>query len=458
MNLPDAPPTDEEVNMLFARSHPIERITLFNEYLEIVQTEYLHWTDFQEKFKNAKLTPTDLRLLWGYTNLSRQLNSRIIPFLTLNLRYVQTPQLEKTLHVIDMQIGDKIELEEKVPEAGLRKKYLVNSLMEEAIASSQIEGAATTRAVAKKMLQENRKPRTKDERMIVNNYLAMKFIKDQLQKSRRLNIDFIKELHKVVTHHTLEKTEYEGQFRDNNDINVYYISEEKHGEIVKQLIHTPPDYKKIKDFMEEFCNFANNEQRGYYLHPIVKAIALHYMIGYLHPFYDGNGRTARALFYWYALSQGYDYLEYIALSTAIKSAYKQYPMAYLYAESDHNDITYFVKFNMEMLNTAINSFKAYINRKKIENRKILDTIHRDRRLNLRQADIINNLSKSERRITIEEMQERYNITYETARTDLLELVEIGFMHKLPIGKRFFFMLDKEEVLRSMHDLTENGQK
>jgi len=218
------------------------------------------------------------------------------------------------------------------------------------------------------------------------------------------------------------------------------------------VIHTPPDFKDVDVLMQEVCKFANSEQTKYYLHPLVKAIALHYLIGYIHPFYDGNGRTARALFYWCALSQGYDYLEYIAISTAIKEAPIQYTMAYLYSESDHNDITYFVNFNLNALRIAIESFKKYIERKKVENKKIVETIKYDQNLNLRQADIIINMSKSEKQITIEEMQERYNTTYQTARTDLLGLVKLGYMRQIVYGKQFRFELDKDKVLDTLRQI------
>ena len=65
-----------------------------------------------------------------------------------------------------------------------REQYLINSLMEEAIAgSSQLEGAATSRQVAKQMLCSRRKPRKRDERMIVTSYLTMKAVRSAQQKN-----------------------------------------------------------------------------------------------------------------------------------------------------------------------------------------------------------------------------------------------------------------------------------
>lgn len=444
MRIPESPPSDQELGKILAEASPLTKLEDLRPYLEIINSHYLHWSDILVRFKDENLTHHDLEILWGYTNLTRQVNTRSIKMNGITLRYVQTPQIEKSLHNIDVLIGDKIELEDQLPSPTLRKKYLVSSLMEEAIASSQLEGAVTTRVIAKKMLRESRKPRDKSEQMIYNNYLTMKYIKENVNK-QPLSLQIIKDIHKSITKDTLGKKEYEGAFRMNDEV-VVVSSDNK-------VLHTPPYYKEIEGLLQQVCDFANSESSAYYLHPIVKAITLHYMIGWVHPFHDGNGRTARALFYWYVMAQHYDYLEYISISTAIKIAPAKYTLAYLYSESDHNDITYFVKFNLRAIRIATSLFKEYIEKTKKENRKIIEAIRYDNKLNLRQADIIINMSKTEKHITIGEMQERYNIRYQTARTDLLDLVKLGYMHKLLAGRQFVFSLDKEKVLEATNTLS-----
>ncbi|MDE1871611.1 MAG: Fic family protein [Candidatus Micrarchaeota archaeon] len=411
--------------------------------MDEVNSKYLYWNDILIRF-HEPLTRKDLRLLWSYTNLARKYNTRPIKIGGLELRYVQTPQIEKALHDLDMKIGGNIVLEEEVASPDMRKKYLVNSLMEEAIASSQLEGAVTTRVVAKKMLRENRKPRNKSEQMIYNNYFTMKYIKEHTESKKPLALETIKEIHRIVTKDTFKSGNkwLEGTFRTNNDVRVESVED-------GTLLHTPPDYHEVEPLLNEVCKFANSDSHEYYLHPLVKAIVIHYMVGYIHAFEDGNGRTARALFYWYVISQNYDYLEYIAISRAIKDAPVQYATAYLYSEYDRNDVTYFIKFNLRALRIALNLFRKYIDKTKAENQKIMETIRYDQELNFRQADIIIILSKSGKHMTIEEMQERYHITYETARTDLLDLVGLGYMHKMTMGRKFLFELDKEKCLSAM---------
>lgn len=438
MRLPEKPPDDEETHKLLGQND-IKSIEELRPYLNIVNSKYLHWDELPMRFKDIKL---NLKLLWSYAKLVREFNNRPIRLDGLILRYVQTPQIEKALHGLDMRVGGKFDFESQMPSVDLKRKYLVNSLMEEAIASSQLEGAVTTRVVAKQMLRENRKPQTHSEQMILNNYITMMYIKENTQPNQSLTLELIKEIHKRITKNTLEKKEYEGAFRTDNEVKVFSRDE-------GQIIYEPPDYSSINKLLEQVCGFANTEPTEFYLHPIIKAIVLHYTIGYIHPFNDGNGRTARALFYWHLISQRYNWLEYIAVSTAIKNAPSKYTRAYLYSETDNNDITYFVKFNLRQLDIALKSFEKYIEKTRSENKNIFEAIKNNPTLNFRQADVIITLSKNDRPITVNEMRERYDITYQTARTDLLGLAKLGYLHKHTRGKQFIFLLDKDKCMSTM---------
>jgi len=435
MRIPEKPPSIEETNeLLLATKHDPAIIDKYRPYLEEIESEYLHWDEIPMKYKGKDI---DLKLLWGFVRIVRMFKKREISINGLKLTYVQTPRIEKMLHDLDVGIGGKIELETQLP-VDLRKKYLVSSLMEEAIASSQLEGAATTRVVAKEMLRQNRKPRNKHERMIVNNYTTMMYIKE-LQK-QPLTVDLIREIHRKITKETLEDRSYEGEFRNTNEIKVGAVDD-------GQIIYDPPDFNKVPQLLEQLCKFANSEPTNYYLNPFIKAVILHYMIGYIHPFFDGNGRTARALFYWYIITnESYQMLEYVAVSRIIKNSPGQYTRAYLFSEKDDNDVTYFVKFHLRAIELALNEFKTYIARKTEENKKILETIHQNNSLNFRQADVLLMMSKNEKPMTIKEMQERYDTTYQTARTDLIELEKQGYLNPYTRGKQFVFLLNKDKCL------------
>jgi Fic family protein len=439
MRIPEKPLDEAEILKLFQSIDGIKKFNqndFFNSYLSIINAEYLHWDELlvDNRFKGL-----DFKRLWIFAKLARMLNRRYIKLNGLTLQYVQIPQIEKTIHEIDVRMGGKIDLEDQVQVPEFKKKYfMINSLMEEAIASSQLEGAVTSREAAKKMLRENRKPGNISEQMIVNNYSTMIYIKNHAQPTQPLTLEFIKEIHKIITKNTFKNKKYEGAFRTDNNVKLF----DNDGNV----LYEPPNYSEINSLLEQTCNFINNTKiEGYYLHPFIKAITLHYMIGYTHPFNDGNGRTARALFYWYLISQKYDLVEYIAISTAIKKAQAQYARAYLYSETDNNDITYFIKFNLHALDAALTSFEQYVDKTKTENKKILEVIKQNPELNSRQASILNTLSKNEKSMTINEMQKTYGITYETARTDLLKLAKQGYLHAYKKEKKIIFMLDKNKL-------------
>ena len=210
--------------------------------------------------------------------------------------------------------------------------------MEEAIASSQLEGAATSRQVAQQMLCSRRKPRNRNERMIVNSYLTMKAVRSLTKEP--LTPDLILRLHSMITSGTLDDSGNEGRFRDNDGIRVIDSS--------GIVLFTPPSHSKIPCVIGEICRFANEEQDAF-MHPVVKGIVLHYLLAYLHPFNEGNGRCARTLFYWFVLKHQYWLFEFLAISRVIKDTSGQYKKAYLYTESDGNDLTYFIRYNLGVI-------------------------------------------------------------------------------------------------------------
>ena len=150
------------------------------------------------------------------------------------------------------------------------------------------------------------------------------------------------------------------------------------------------------------------------------------MIGYEHPFADGNGRTARALFYWYMLKSGFDYFEYISISKLLKNAPKQYAMSYLYVEYDDNDLTYFIDYQIDTVLRAIDELLEYLQKKSQDYEEIVSLLKNSKignRLNFIQKDIIKKAIKNPGTIFVaNEIALDYSISPTTARKYLNELV------------------------------------
>lgn len=396
---------------------------------------YYHW----DKLRHLKEPPHGLthEEWWFAIKSARKALYKPVPHSDKDgnrFVYAEPDVVRRLLHEIDIHGGGEIKSTAPVANPHTRDAYLINSLIEESITSSQLEGAATTRKVAKEMLRRNRKPRDRSERMIVNNYHAMQFINDISEEN--LTPDLIFELHRILSEGTMHNEASVGQLRKSDDI---YVGDERDATI----LHIPPKARDLPRRIENMCNFANDDDSTRFVHPIIRAILLHFILAYDHPFEDGNGRTARALFYWSMLKQGYWTMEFISISRILRNAPAKYTRAYLYAETDDNDITYFIVHQLEVILRAIKDLFIYLDQKALELRNVESLIKRSpnlqRLLNHRQIALINRaLKKPGSVFFVQSHRGAHNVTYDTARTDLLKLVELDLLSKTKIGKAFAF--------------------
>lgn len=398
------------------------------ELINRANSHYFYW----DKFKYLPLPPnTTHEEVWAYLKMVRMANSKKLNFLDKDGRpfsYWIPDAMLKYLNGIDRSSGEIIGAENFQFLPG-QEQYIVSSLMEEAIASSQLEGAATTRRVAKEMLRAGRKPKDRSEQMIVNNWNTMRHLRTN--RKMELTPDAIREIHSITTDKTLKNPNSSGQFRQDDEIVVEYND---------VVVHTPPKAAVLKERMEALCAFANQGTDHPWIHPVVKATILHFWLGYDHPFEDGNGRTARALFYWYLLSRGYWIFEYLAISRYFLRAPGQYVRAYVYAETDGGDLTYFLNYNLRAIRFALRDVRFYITRKQREVASSNALLRGYRGLNARQkALIFHALRHPDSEYTLGAHKGSHGVAYDTARHDLLSLEKKGFLKRHKEGKAFVFI-------------------
>lgn len=403
------------------------RIGKFSDFFKIDDTEYPYYEKWKYKTKDWNI---ESEKVWSAVKSNRR-NKKLIS-ITSDLNYqfsFTTPSIiQEYLHEFDLNLGGNLHGISIIPEQD-KNSYLISSIMEEAIASSQIEGAVTTRKVAKEMLEKKQSPVNKSEQMILNNYNTMKWIVEN--KNIELDEEVLLQIHKLITFDTLENPEYEGSFRNNNNVKVL--------DEVNEIFYTPPNSEKIDALIKQFILIANdkNNQDGF-IHPILKGIMLHFLVGYIHPFVDGNGRTARALFYWYLIKKGYWLIEYMSVSRIILKAKAQYARAYLHTEYDDNDLTYFFIYNLKCIAEALNELKQYIDRKVKEKNEALNLL-KNHNFNERQIAVLRDLLKdSTQYFTAHQIEIKFGVSNQTARTDLLKLVEAKLLLQRNMGKKMTF--------------------
>ena len=393
-----------------------ERQTL----LDKINDGYEYWDTVKYKKLTSGITDIDL---WTYVKASR-LNLTIgvwqNPLLMLGL----TNRMQRLCHEFDMNFGGSWGDSSVIP-AESRQQYLVSSLMEEAIYSSQMEGAATTRKVAKDMLRKKMSPRDKSQQMIVNNYQTINYIAEH--KTDSLTPELLLHVHQLMTSNTLDSPDDSGRFRKNDDIVV------ENG-ITHETVHIPPTYTEIPSFVKSLCDFFNETHAKVFIHPIIRGIIIHFMIAYVHPFADGNGRTARAMFYWYMLRQGYWLTEYMSISRVIAKSKKAYEKSFLYAEADMLDIGYFVNYNLGVLEKSFKQLQEYIKRKQLD-KNSANKFFKLGNINERQAQILKMYYEDPALIlTVKDLQVKFLVAPTTAKNDLVLLLERKFIKEIAFNK------------------------
>jgi Fic family protein len=392
--------------------------------------KYLHWDELRRRS-----VPTGLSVeeWWLGLKLYRRSLAKAVPLCDRGgkpFQYLLPDPIPEGLHEIDLGAGGLIPLPGQITNPHTRDRYYVNSLIEEAITSSQLEGATTTRRVAKEMLRSARPPRNRSERMILNNFLTMRRIGEL--KNEPLTPELVFEIHRLVTDQTLDDPTGAGRFRRPDET----VSVQ---DVYGEVLHTPPPAATLEGRMAELCAFANGETPSGFLHPVVRSIILHFWLGYDHPFVDGNGRTARALFYWSMLRSRFWLFEFVSISTIINSAPVKYATAYLHTETDDNDLTYFLIYHVDVIRRAIRQLHEYIDRKASEVEAIEDRLRGMRLLNHRQRALMSHaLRHPQQRYTFESHRTSHNVAYQTARTDLLGLQEKGLVEAQKIGAVWTF--------------------
>ena len=387
-----------------------------------VDGKYRHWHTLRH------LTPPDglsHEEWWMALKLVRRSALREVPLRDRSGRpfwFTLPDEVLRLVQDVNVNLGGHVSLPRDAVSPEQRDRYVFNALAEEAITSSQLEGAVTTRVVAKEMLRSGRAPRDESERMILGNYRVMRRVREVAADP--LTPDLVLELQRTVTDGTLpaERQGVRQAGVEAHDVGVYSGT---------TLLHRPPSPGELTDRMKAMCAFANSSgEEGPFVPPVVRAVILHFWLAYDHPFVDGNGRTARALFYWSMLRQGFWLAEYLSISRILKKGHARYGRAFLYTETDENDLTYFILNQLDVVVRATASLQAYVARKGREMQEARALLTPASGLNHRQIALLSHAVKHPgQTYTVRSHATSHGVSVLTSRKDLLALEERGLLVK-----------------------------
>jgi Fic family protein len=393
--------------------------------------DYVHWDKLRQLKPPRGLTSEEW---WLAIKLSR-LPSNRIPLRDPagnHFTYATPSSIQRLLHYVDQHCSGEIAMPEAVAtDEQARHHYLVSSLMEEAIRSSQLEGATTSRRVAKELLRTGRPPRDSSELMILNNYRALEFMRESTGDT--LTPDLVMTLQRILTEGSLDDPDTAGRLQTVDEERVVVLDA-----VDGSVIHAPPPADQLPDRLQAMCDFANrsDDDTGSFVHPVVRGILLHFWLAYDHPFVDGNGRTARALFYWYMRARGYWLIEYLSISRVLRKAPSKYAKAFLLTETDDGDSTYFLLHQLDVIRRAVEELHVYLRRKAQEVHDVERLTKDAGELNHRQLALLGDAIRHPGAVyTYRSHAASHRVTDETARTDLLQLYEAGLLKRRRIGRK-----------------------
>lgn len=432
MRLPHTPPPTEP---LIAQLLSQPQGALWEATPTLPDGRYPHWDELRYRSPPAGLS---LEQWWATLKFARRRKRQRIAAMERvygqPFAVVELPLIRRALHEFDRtNVGSQILSALGNPDA--QTEYRIRQLIEEAISSSEIEGARpTTREVARQMLREKRTPSSRDERMILNNLRAMERLRELHQKKERLELSHLLELHRILGEGALDVDGAEGQLRGpQHDVTV--------ADLEGNVWHMPPHAAGIEARVQRLLSFANGEaDDDDFIHPILRAIVTHFWLGYEHPFRDGNGRMARALYYFCMLRHGYEVAEFLSISGPIDKSPKAYYLAFAHSEADEGDLTYFVLHQLEVMQAALDELLRHLQQRAESLKRLSALVATFDELNHRQRSLLEHAIRHPAQgQTIEGHATSHGVHYMTSRSDLADLSRRGLMvdRRLHKVKQYF---------------------
>lgn len=318
-----------------------------------------------------------------------------------------------------------------------RKELILDTLISEAFHSSSIEGAYSTKKRTEEIIKKNLSPADKSELMIVNNYHGLQYSSEHRRQS--LSDAFVLEIHSIISNGTLDNIEDEGVYR-NGPVDIRTQTQ--------KIIFSPTsNIPKMNSMLQALFQFVNeDDDLSEAIDPVYKALFFHFAYGYIHPHFDGNGRTVRVLFTHLLDAYGHDMFSLISLSEIIAEHKKGYEKAFVDVERNNLDVTYFFYFMTDIMIKGLNTLKDRIMLYMREH-IILDKAKvKKTPLTKRQEHVLKIIARNKTTLAMTRMEiaKRIKFSPATIAKDLNYLEEWGLLIKRKTKRTFYYLLDLDK--------------
>lgn len=273
----------------------------------------------------------------------------------------------------------------------------------------------------------------KDKHEVINYLQALDSVSQYAKK--KIDVKLFLRIHKTLTKGTLKQEKDCGFFRDRQ---VFVGKRIFDGTQLKEVVeYMPPDTKEVPGLAEEFLSWLDSDGATK-INPVILAGIVHYEIARIHPFIDGNGRTARLLASLVLYKSGFDHRRFFALDDYYDKDRSLYYAALKTAQQNKGDITKWLEYFTDGVLDSINKVKDTIARLGfVSKTKGVDQIE----LTPRQVKILEKI-KGNGRITNRDLRSMFNISRQAILKEISKLVEVGIIKLVGKGRGAYYVATK----------------
>lgn len=392
--------------------------------------ECLSWEEFLRMRLPQGMSAMDAWELLGGLRRSSALYFPITDVRAWAYWYTPTHGINATLSLIECMCRWGSPLHNAVSHAG-GQQFLVRSRIEESVASVQLDGLIMPPEQTRDLLSSDRAPRSANERLVSNTVALMSRLDEYA--GRPFSHELLMGLHDQVL--------------EGVDVDQLKIAARHRGfgqeDFPDELLAEFADRQ-----IDQICDYANGTTGDPFDHAIVRALVIRESIRGYRPLPVANGAVARLAFALYALKNGLPVLAVLPISkasleweagrTSIPS-FSEHVTLYKYSRHEEYDLTPFVTITTQLTLQALQDLGGYIDRSTQRDKEIRTALQEDVLLNHRQRSIIARaLRKSDAEFRIRYHKTKHNIAYATARADLVDLADKGYLVQEQVGKAFVF--------------------
>ena len=315
-------------------------------------------------------------------------------------------------------------------ELTLRKEAQLHN----AHSSTSIEGNKLTLEQVRALSEKKEITASAKDKYEVINYLQALDSVSQYAK-KKIDVKLFLRIHKTLTKGTLKQEKDCGVFRDRQ---VFVGKRIFDGTQLKEVVeYMPPDTKEVPGLVEEFLSWLNSDGATK-INPVILAGIVHYEIARIHPFIDGNGRTARLLASLVLYKSGFDHRRFFALDDYYDKDRSLYYVALKTAQQNKGDITKWLEYFTDGVLDSINKVKDTITRLGfVSKTKGAGQIE----LTPRQVKILEKI-KGNGKIANRDLRSMFNISRQAILKEISKLVEVGIIKLVGKGRGAYYVAIK----------------